>query len=142
MAAEHLQRLSLPILERLRLYLCEVLTWLNRQHLTFVHIVTFDSNAKSRDLLKMLTVSGALVFKSGSKLSSPASTRQLIEAMLGISHRTVLVQALFWSASWSAQTFSRKHSSNSFRNTQNRRYTCCASSVECLHCDEQLVSFV
>ena len=62
MTALHLQRLSWVILERLKLRLCEVLRWLNRQHWTDVqtdvHIVPVDSNAQSRNLLKMPTASG------------------------------------------------------------------------------------
>ena len=76
MTALHLQRLSWLILERLKLCLCEVLRWLNRQHWTDVqtdvHIVPVDSNAQSHNLLKMPTASGALVLVWGNELSPPA----------------------------------------------------------------------
>ena len=94
MLAQHVQWLSWLILERLKLCLCEVLRWLNRQHWTDVqtdvHIVPVDSNAQSRNLLKMPTASGALVLVWGNELSPPApfspSHHVLTHCFVGISY--------------------------------------------------------
>ena len=47
---------------------------------------------------------GKMVLVERGSLSVEAPTHHVIEAILGISHVTVLVNALFWSTQWSTQT--------------------------------------